>query len=1095
MLGQIISKAKSDDPMSPVTVVVNNRIAQIKLRRNLALEATSATGLNKPNVTNVQFTHFDSIVRSFYGRLYANSSTDIPIESLSTQSQRNACLIRALQARGIPVANFRGTSSSLGQLYSTMEQISFADPQVLSKLGNNSELAKLYTTFCDMLRNKSLILLGDIYSKVLKKLADKQDPLVNSGPFGTSVFSEFGQLVFYLARTSNYLTDNLILAIYEWYQRMRPQHDGEISLVFQTVLGQGEDLQDDKLHSLFLTEDNDGEAPAEMPPNSNEVVVNILSTPEPDEEVRAVVRRILDSVQLGTPIHQIALFYSSTNPYKQLIHDQLTGAAIPFNGAVQNSLAQVNIGKFVLGLFDFISNDFHIRRFADWIVASNLRPRIQESTSMQVSAFTIAKQLTIAEFEPGSDVKSTLENIQIWLARKCNSSRALANVSQEDQITLSLTHLLVKQLTYSFGKLTQASTWSELSSFLIRIVDYFFPDDVILEEKVKLQIGRVIDAIDELSSNDQSGINLDLVMAGAILNCNLESAKERHGLLGSGITVGPLGMVDEVHWEETFLLGCTDGWLPFRKRGTPLFQEESDVLAKFEISSPNAEIFNQWKSLHLLLANSNKCTLSFPRSKQLDASISYPSLWLAELADTVSATNQTMTEGSRSPVSTPSFRIICEQIDNFQTDRLSPISLQDFDITSVENWNSQGNKLSTHYLSKIESSFARVIECRQRRKSGSISEWEGSLAADKSLLEMPVSASRLIKYLSCPFSYFLSNILKISTLEPDDLQFGFSALQRGQLIHEILDKVYSRCFLSTTDSTSNEVSELSALIAPKDEVAKGRSCTLEMALRNLEDVATEIDQGNDYGHASLPLILKQELFGQIVAEVRKYIIWDFEQRNRSGNVPIGCEVCFDQKCESNNLKCTQDIAWRGRIDRIDYNSESGFEVIDYKTGKKNAHSSGSFSNDLDTNSLQLAVYIQALANQDANATVTASIHHITPEEYPSKTEYIMESDQLSQANLVFDEIVRGIREGNFPAIPGPASEWRSNSRIRVRSPHSEFLQSQDELYGGDRFENCRFCGFNTICPTDRDLRWNKIRKDKNLGSVVGLIEAIESEGD
>ena len=643
MIGQIISKAKSDDPMSPVTVVVNNRIAQIKLRRNLALEVTNATDLNKSNVTNVRFIHFDAIIRSLYGRLYSNSSTDKSIESLSTQSQRNACLISALQACDIPVVNFRGSSSPLGQLYSIMEQISFADPQLLSTLGSNSVLAKLHATFCDMLRSKSLILLGDIYSNVLNELRDKQDSLVDSESFTTSFTSEFGQLVFFLARTSNYLTDNLILAIYEWYQRMRPQHDGEISLVFQTVLGQGRDLQEDKLHSLFLREDND----SEMQPNSNEVVVNILSTPEPDEEVRAVVRRILDSVQGGTPIHQIALFYSSTNPYKQLIHDQLTGAEIPFNGAVQNSLAQVNIGKFVLGLFDFVSNDFHIRRFADWIVASNLRPRIQESTSMQVSAFAIAKQLTMAEFEPGSDVKSTLENIQSWLARKCSSSRAMANISQDDQITLSLAHLLVKQLTYSFGELTQASTWNELSSFLIRIIDYFFPDDVILEERVKLQIGRVIDAIDELSSNDQSGINLDLVMAGAILNCNLESAKERHGLLGSGITVGPLGMVDEVHWEETFLLGCTDGWLPFRERGTPLFQEESDVLAKFEISSPNAEIFNQWKSLHLLLANSNKCTLSFPRSKQLDASISYPSLWLAELADTVSATNQTMTEGSR----------------------------------------------------------------------------------------------------------------------------------------------------------------------------------------------------------------------------------------------------------------------------------------------------------------------------------------------------------------------------------------------------------------------------------------------------------------
>ncbi|MEZ5320909.1 MAG: hypothetical protein R2698_02290 [Microthrixaceae bacterium] len=72
------------------------------------------------------------------------------------------------------------------------------------------------------------------------------------------------------------------------------------------------------------------------PPDSATATVEpdrVVSVTDPDEEVRAVVRRILSHLSAGTPAERIAVFHPTANPYRRLLIEHLGAAGIPFNSA------------------------------------------------------------------------------------------------------------------------------------------------------------------------------------------------------------------------------------------------------------------------------------------------------------------------------------------------------------------------------------------------------------------------------------------------------------------------------------------------------------------------------------------------------------------------------------------------------------------------------------------------------------------------------------------------------------------------------------------------------------------------------------------
>ena len=88
------------------------------------------------------------------------------------------------------------------------------------------------------------------------------------------------------------------------------------------------------------------------------VATRVVSASDPDDEVRAVVRLVVDAVREGVPLERMAVLYGAPEPYARLVHEQLEGAGIPHNGAAVRTLADSALGRGLLGLLALPDRDF-----------------------------------------------------------------------------------------------------------------------------------------------------------------------------------------------------------------------------------------------------------------------------------------------------------------------------------------------------------------------------------------------------------------------------------------------------------------------------------------------------------------------------------------------------------------------------------------------------------------------------------------------------------------------------------------------------------------------------------------------------------------
>jgi hypothetical protein len=97
------------------------------------------------------------------------------------------------------------------------------------------------------------------------------------------------------------------------------------------------------------------DAPVVTPTHGTRVV----STSDPDDEVRAVVRLVVDAAREGVPLERMAVLYGAPDPYARLVHEQLAAAGIPHNGAAVRTLAGSVLGRGLLGLLALPDRDYH----------------------------------------------------------------------------------------------------------------------------------------------------------------------------------------------------------------------------------------------------------------------------------------------------------------------------------------------------------------------------------------------------------------------------------------------------------------------------------------------------------------------------------------------------------------------------------------------------------------------------------------------------------------------------------------------------------------------------------------------------------------
>ena len=374
-----------------------------------------------------------------------------------------------------------------------------------------------------------------------------------------------------------------------------------------------------------------------------------------------------------------------------------------------------------------------------------------------------------------------------------------------------------------------------------------------------------------------------------------------------------------------------------------------------------------------------------------------------------------------------------------------PGGAQEYDLRSIR----RAAAPHKHYLAVSEPNLRRGFELQRARRSASFGEWDGHIVGGApGYAQRAHSPTALQDWAVCPYRYFLGRVLRVAERDEAEDVLTISPLERGALIHDILDTFFRTVASSETsfDQWSNKHQQTLASIADsKMDFAEGRGVTGRDLLwkRERELIQNDLQallEHDDKRRADHTLVQIESEFTYGLA----------------GTPPV-----------SFALSDGRIIHLRGKIDRIDESVDrTRLDVIDYKTGRADPSQS-----DLDQDPvmrgerLQLPVYAVAALQQRAESSLTevsTSYWFITERGRFAKPQVTWDDKTTQRFRAVLGCIIDGIDQGLFPARPG------------------------DDGYRGP--ENCEHCAYDAVCSPDRQYSWNAIRPAPQLAAYVDLVE-------
>ena len=187
---------------------------------------------------------------------------------------------------------------------------------------------------------------------------------------------------------------------------------------------------------------------------------------------------------------------------------------------------------------------------------------------------------------------------------------------------------------------------------------------------------------------------------------------------------------------------------------------------------------------------------------------------------------------------------------------------------------------------------------------------------------VPMSASRMDKYKSCHFSYFMRYGLEAEPRKPA----GFTAPEYGTFVHDVLEHVLQ-----------DEMFQQTVLPGWDDPIGGAEN---RRRLRELTKAAVERYVQEELGGLENQTERFRYLFRRLLRSVQAVVDNVAEELAASKFRPISFELGFGKRGELPPVEFTVDgvtLSVTGFVDRVDgwvHDGKLYLRVVDYKTGKK-----------------------------------------------------------------------------------------------------------------------------------------------------------------
>lgn len=314
-----------------------------------------------------------------------------------------------------------------------------------------------------------------------------------------------------------------------------------------------------------------------------------------------------------------------------------------------------------------------------------------------------------------------------------------------------------------------------------------------------------------------------------------------------------------------------------------------------------------------------------------------------------------------------------------------------------------------------------------------------------------LSPTALEDYASCPRRYLFARVLRIAEEERPERIDEITPRDRGTLVHAILERFVQEAI----DSDA----------VPSPDVPWSAAQVSRLLAIGEEEIETARAQGITGGRVQTELLrraVERELYG--------WLTLDAEIRSELRSRPHATEWEFGFGEERRvTLADGRSFPMRGYVDRVDLTDDGGVVVIDYKGGSGAGYAKMAEDPLKSGQRLQLPLYARVLADQLDLTGPRTALYWLT--KGADRRDMVLDADLDAELDRLLGAALDGIAAGLFPGLPGEATAWPRAS-----------------------FDNCKWCDFDRICPTDRQAEWDRVADDSALTPIDLLLGRGGDEG-
>jgi RecB family exonuclease len=623
-------------------------------------------------------------------------------------------------------------------------------------------------------------------------------------------------------------------------------------------------------------------APPTPAPSPEASTPTVVSCPDPDEEVRQVVRlcaRLLDD---GVPADDIAIVCAAA-AYRRPVRDELQRAGIAWSGGAVERLRGSVAGQVLRHVIDGVVGGWDRPAVFRLLSVAPLYPVGELGAPRRVGQWTsLCRSLGLVTDDDWAHAGESLAASNLARRRRRpggdpGGAPTTREIADDEALQRLLT--LVDRLHGQSKRLRRAVTWEAAAKTLGTILgdhigvstwrERAWADGPAWQRNAADHVERIVSGLAEL---DHDGVAVPFTPATMrqIVGTLLDTPVRRRGDAAGAVSIADIGAAVCLDATHVFVVGLNEGVLPASTTDDLLLGRDLPDAAAVVIEGPRAMASRAERAWHAVLRSDAAVTATFARTDLRRGGEVYPSPLLAGMP-----------------------------VEHHQSHAVGLLGGHPL-TTSEQLARATGSLSDSRRLGRRANAIRARLDPQPTEFDGVVGPHPALAPAGKQW-----SITAVERQAICGLGYFGQIVLNVNEETDAAAILSIEPAERGVLVHAVFERLATE-WLNLADDQR-----------PRWLQGDHLSAMHQRAIESLDELAAEMGMQHRLGHVSAWSAERANILRSIAATL--------DDEAAEGSHPVACEHNFAGVPVA-------EATFTGKIDRIDLMPDDGLRVTDFKTG-------------------------------------------------------------------------------------------------------------------------------------------------------------------